>query len=101
EPRERGRAQGVARGGARAGAATHRERPAADCAVERALSLRELRLQHAALHLALPELQALGDDAADTELPARGDALVALVAAGVRRSPFCVELLRQTPRMPA
>ena len=39
-----------------------------------ALSLRELRLQHAAIHLAVPELQALGNGASDPELPARNRA---------------------------
>ena len=45
---------------------------------QRALSLRELRLQHATIHLALPELQALGNGAADPERPARNRARAAV-----------------------
>ena len=34
------------------------------------ISLRQLRVQHAALHMALPELQAVGDDPSDPDFRA-------------------------------
>ncbi len=80
EPRERRRAEVPARGGAAPSDRADRSGTAPDRGHERALSMHELRLQHAAIHLALPELQALGDRAADPELAARELAGLALPA---------------------
>ncbi len=78
ESRQRRRAAHAAGGAARGGDSAHRRQPAHDRACQRALSLRELRLQHAAIHLALPELQAMGDGAPDPERPAREHARAAV-----------------------
>ena len=75
--RESRQRRGAARRCRRSSAARDRaNRPglAHDRDGERALSLLELRLQHAAVHLALPELQAVGDGAADSERAARNRA---------------------------
>src|SRR5262249_49098251 len=71
EPRERGRAQVADAGCAQTSARADQQRAAADRWHECALPLYELRVQHQDVHLALSELQALGDGAPGPEPAAR------------------------------
>ena len=74
QSRQRGRAARAACRAAQRCDRANRARAAHDRDGQRAVPLCELRLQHATVHLALPELQAVGDGAADSERAARNRA---------------------------